>query len=233
MDQNLDKEQLKKQVELERMLNLAKGFRSRGDYGQAEELITKALQLAPNNLDVREFAADILFARGELEKAAEHYKELFTPEKPRPSAEEKYAKAIIEIAEGKRQRELLNKMLENPRQFRHGGMNPYVAAMISIAPGFGHIYAGLFKKGLSLFLGSVLCWTMVFLTMPPTDITRNAQQRAVGFALGLGNFPTVIFVLIALGIGVYSIIDAVSVLEKRKKKEMANKTISDGSGGSI
>jgi len=216
---DINKEELKKQMEFDRNMNLANGFRSKGDYKQAEEMLISALSLFPENMDAREFAADILMARGELEKAADHYKSLFTTENPRPSAEEKYARAIVQIAEAKRQRTLLDQMLENPAKFRNQTANPYLAALLSIAPGFGHIYAGKFKKGVTLFCVALFCWLMIYLLTPTVDQSLGLQTRASNFINGLFAFPTILFVLTAGVVGVYSIFDAAFTTDKERRKQ--------------
>jgi|GEM_PF-856855 len=216
---DIDKEQLKKQMEFDRNMSLANGFRSKGDYKQAEEMVISALSLFPENLNAREFAADILMARGELDKAAEHYKSLFTPEAPRPSAEEKYARAIVQIAEAKRQRTLLDQMLENPAKFRRQTANPYLAALLSIAPGFGHIYAGKFRKGVTLFCIALFCWLMIYLLTPTVDQSLYLQNRASNFITGLFAFPTILFVLTSGVVGVYSVFDAAFTTDKERRKQ--------------
>lgn len=216
----LNKEQLKKQMEFDRNMNLANGFRSKGDYSLAEEMVINALSLFPENLDAREFAADILMARGELDKAAEHYKSLFTVEDPRPSAEEKYAVAIVQIAEAKRQRSLLDQMLANPAKFRKQTANPYIAFVMSMAaPGFGQIYAGKLRKGITLFCVALFCWLVIYLLTPNIDQSLSIPARAYAFVNGLLAFPAFIFVAAAIGIGVYASIDAAFSTDKERRKQ--------------
>ena len=49
----------------------------------------------------------MLFANGKIEEAAREYKSIFTEDPTRVSAEEKFAKATLQIAEGVRQQNLL------------------------------------------------------------------------------------------------------------------------------
>lgn len=214
-----DKHILKQQVDFDRYMSLANGFRAKGDYRQAEEMLIQALSLFPDNLDAREFAADVLMARGEVEKAAEHYRSLFSEENPRASAEEKYARAVIEIAEAKRQRMLLDQMLEDPKKFRKQTANPYLAAALSIAPGFGHIYSGRLKKGVTLFCVALFCWIMMYILIPAPDLTAGIQVRATHFFNSLLSFPTFIFVAGSLGIGVYAIFDASFTVDRERRKQ--------------
>ena len=163
-DQNAD--DVRKQAEYERLMHLAHVNRMRGDYAQAAVQIKQALELRPDDLDAREFAADILFARGELEKAAEHYKAIHEADPSRASAEEKFAKATLQIAEGKRQKDLLRMMIEDPTAFRSQYQppprRPVVAAILSGIPGLGHVYCGQLVKGIVIFAGSALCWLLFF-----------------------------------------------------------------------
>lgn len=219
---DLDKEHLKKQMDFDRCMSLANGFRAKGDYKQAEQKVIEALALFPENLDAREFAADILFARGELEKAAEHYKNMFSPENPRPSAEEKYGKVVIQIAEAKRQRMLLEQMLENPAKFRKQTANPYLAAVLSLAPGFGHIYAGKLKKGMTLCCSAVFCWILTYLLAPPVDHNlEGIAAQTYAFVNSVLSSPAFIFIAASIGIGIYSVIDSAITVDKERSKQTA------------
>lgn len=219
---NFDREEAKKQMDFDRYMGLASGFRNKGNYEQAQSMVIEALALFPENLDAREFAADILFARGELEKAAEHYKSLFSEEHPRPSAEEKYGSVVIQIAEGKRQRMLLEQMLENPTQFRKQTANPYLAAVLGAAPGFGHIYAGKLKKGVALFCSAALCWILSYYLSPAIDKTLPIAARTYAFLNAMFSFPAFIFVAASAGIAIYSVIDAAVTVDKERTKQAEN-----------
>ncbi len=177
MDAHQDLNDLKKQVEFERLTTAAYVYRKRGDYESAAQAINQALQINPSDLEAQEFAADILLARGKLEEAASAYKSIFEADRSRASAEEKYAKAIVLIAEGRRQQELLKEMLENPAKFRKPARSPVVAALLSIAPGFGHIYCGQLYKGIALFLGVMLSWLLFYATRP---ICERLSSGAAG-----------------------------------------------------
>jgi tetratricopeptide (TPR) repeat protein len=210
-----------KKAEFDRALSAARVFRIQGDYSKAAEMVAKAISADPENPDAYEFAADILYAQGKLEKAAEYYKKLYSPENPRPSAEEKYAKIIVELAEGKRQQQLLKDMLENPSKYRQPSRNPLIAAVLSLAPGFGQIYNGQLKKGVWIFCASVICWILIYY-MQPNVANFPPEKRAAAFVTGLDPLAIAI---IAIGscISVYAVIDAaISAKNKTKSNELGS-----------
>jgi tetratricopeptide (TPR) repeat protein len=208
----LDPEAIRKQVEFDRLTTAANVYRVKGDYARAAEAIAGAIDLFPDNLDSREFAADILAATGEIEKAAEHYRSLYSKQYPRISAEEKYAKLIVQIAENKRQQQQLLDQLENPAKFRPLGQNPYIAAAISIAPGFGHIYGGQFKKGAALFIGAFTCWMLFYLLCP------KGPMKSADFFQNL-SIPAIVCALAAAFIQIYAFIDAAVSVDKLRRKQ--------------
>src|SRR5450759_4255915 len=105
-----DLDQAHKKAEFDRLMTAATVYRKRGDYAQATQAVKQALQILPDNIDAREFAADMINAHGDVQKASEHYKAILETEPGRASAEAKYAKAILELAEAERQRELVQYM---------------------------------------------------------------------------------------------------------------------------
>lgn len=217
--QNLD--ELKKKSEFDRLLTSARVYRMRGDYTQARHLIRQALDMYPADLDAREFAADLLYAAGKLEAAAEEYKSIFDEDNKRVLAEEKFAKATLQIAEGKRQQELLKQMADDPAAFRaqhtvpgYANKSTLMAIILSSAPGFGQIYCGKLVKGISIFIGCVLSWLLFLATRPNTtnaqDFLREISSTAV------------LSICIAIMLQVYALVDAVVLVEKNQKDSDTN-----------
>lgn len=201
--QNLD--QAGNKAEFDRLMTAATVYRRRGDYAQATQAVKQALHLSPDDVDAREFAADMIYAHGDVEKASEHYKAILEGEPGRASAEAKYAKAILEIAEAKRQRDLIQYMVENPGKSRVMHRSPAVAALLSIAPGFGHIYCGLYVTGMALFCGWVLAWLLFFGTLGESagvQITQKLTASSTAFAC------------IAASLHIYALISAAQQAEK-------------------
>ena len=214
---NQDIEDVRKQAEFERLFRAAHVSRTRGDYEQAHELIRRALEIRPSDSEAREFAADLLFARGELEKAAEEYKSIFEADPSRTSAEEKFAKATLQIAEGKRQKELLRLMVEDPEAFRSTyelpPRSPVLAALLSGIPGLGHIYCGQTVKGIVLFLITTLSWLLFFALRPNVG---GLGDPIVRFVHNLDAFA-VIFLCAAVFTHMYAFVDAAVTAERVSK----------------
>jgi len=205
--QNLD--EATKKVEFDRLMTAATVYRRRGDYAQATQAIRQALQLFPENLDAREFAADMIYAHGDVSKAAEHYKSLLEADPKRASVEAKYAKAVLEMAEGKRQQDLIKDMVENPNKYHaQGPRKPTIAAVLSIAPGFGHIYCGQYAVGMGIFGGWILAWLLFFATLNPS-VGVQVTQKLTG--------PAALFMCIAGGLHIYAVTGAASLAERLRK----------------
>lgn len=195
-----------KKAEFDRLMTAATVFRRRGDYGQATLTVKQALQICPEDLAAREFAADMIYAHGDLEKAAEHYKAILEIEPSRTSAEEKYAKAVLEMSEGQRQKELSKLMLENPTKFRPvQPKNPGLAVLLTIAPGLGHIYCGELARGLGIFgIWLVSCMLFMFTLDPGASSVQRVTTSSVVFAC------------IAGSIQIYALLSAAQAAEKTK-----------------
>jgi hypothetical protein len=182
-------------------------------------MIRQALELRPTDMGAREFAADMLFARGKLEQAAEEYKAILAQDNSRKSAEEQYARVILQISEGKRQKELLQDMLENPAKYRTPARSPLVAAILSAAPGFGQIYNGQFVKGAVFFTATMILWFFFFLLKPDLSIYRP-EDRMTAFMQNLSPMA-VIFALAAIFLHVYAFVDAPVFAGKQKENQDA------------
>jgi tetratricopeptide (TPR) repeat protein len=213
----MDPEDVRKQAEFERLLRTAHLNRTRGDYQEAERLIRLALEIRPADSEAREFAADLLYARGKVEEAAREYKSIFEADPSRTSAEEKFAKATVEIAEAKRQRDLLRLMVENPEAFRAASelppRSPFYAALLSGIPGLGHVYCGRVVRGVVFFLTVTLSW-FLFLTLR-TNVAGSADP-IVRFVQELDVWA-VLFLCLAVFAHMYAFVDAAVIAEKTSK----------------
>lgn len=202
--QNVD--EAKAKAEFDRLMTAATVFRRRGDYGQATQTIKQALQLFPEDIAAREFAADMIYAHGDVEKAAEHYKSILEAEPGRASAEEKYAKSILKLAEAERQKELLKLMVENPGKFHPiQPKNATIAVILSAAPGLGHIYCGQYAKGVGIFCGWMIA---VLLFLFSINATAGEAQRVTT--------SSVVFACVAASIHIYSLLNAAQTADKTR-----------------
>jgi|YNPNPStandDraft_1061719.scaffolds.fasta_scaffold00004_18 tetratricopeptide (TPR) repeat protein len=201
-----DLDAAREQAEFDKLLTAARVFRNRGDYAKAAELVTKMLEMRPHDLDAREFAADILFARGEWEKAAAAYKAIYSEDPSRTRAEEKYAKATIQFAEGTRQKELLKYVVDHPAEPKVLERNPLLALLVSLAPGFGQVYCGQFVKGIVLFAATMVFWLLFYVLSPDVSaIPRDV--RATYFVRNL-DVSAVVCAVSAVCVHLYALVDA-------------------------
>ncbi len=221
-----DANDLKNKMLFDRHITSARVFLKRGDMAKAGESVVQALELRPGDPDARELAADLVFAAGDLEKAAAHYKALFSPEKPRPSAEDKYARVVLRIAEEKYEREMLMQMVANPQKFSVGGRNPVLAAIASIGPGFGQIYLGDFRRGAILFGVTMLSWLLFYYSTPPVGGLVDVRDRLSLFFSQMSP-GAVVFACVAVFTHVYAFIDAVISSGKKPGPSMPEMTSSN------
>lgn len=205
--QNLD--EAKAKAEFDRLMTAATVFRRRGDYAQATQAIKQALHLFPDDIAAREFAADMIYAHGDIEKAAEHYKAILEAEPGRPSAEEKYAKAILELAEAERQKELIKLMVDNPGKFRPAQpKNAIIAVLLSAAPGLGHVYCGQYMKGIGIFCGWLVACLMFLFTL---DTTAGVAQRVTT--------TSAVFACLAASIQIYALLNSAQTADNTKSAQ--------------
>jgi tetratricopeptide (TPR) repeat protein len=183
----------------------------RGDLVEAEKALLKALSMRFDDIGARELAADILYDRGEFEKAAKHYKSLYTTQRPRPSAESGYARCVLKVAEIAQQREALLHPMDAPTALVPERRTPIVAAMLSSAPGLGQVYCGQFIKGVLLFTGWLFFLLLIYISQP-RNIGSLANARPVFSQAGIA------FICIAIFIHAYALVDAVMTAEKTVKR---------------
>lgn len=206
-----DLDQARKKAEFDRLMTAATVHRRRGDYAQATQSVKQALQLLPDDLDAREFAADMIHAHGDVQRASEYYKSILEADPGRVSAEQKFAKAVVELAEAERQRELIKLMVENPGKFRAiQPKSPNIAALLSIAPGFGHIYCGNYMMGMAIFGTWILACVLFLITLNPT--AHIAQRVTTASA---------VFACIAGAVHIYALLTAPQQAEKLKSGKTA------------
>ncbi len=198
-----------KKAEFDRLMTAATVFRRRGDYGQATISIKKALDLFPEDIAAREFAADMIYAHGDVKTAAEHYKSILEAEPGRASVEEKYGKAILEISEADRQKELMRLMVENPGQFRPvQPKSAALAVLLTIAPGLGHLYCGEYVRGIGIFISWMLsCVLFLFTLDPGASSLQRVTTASVAFACLAGT------------IHIYALLGAAQAAEKTRGKD--------------
>ena len=119
---------------------------SKEDYTGASAEVKAALEIVPDDPDARELGADILAALGKKEAAAAEYKALFTEDKTRESAEEKYALIVLGQydTEQKLREELEHKNDKKP--------SAWTLVLTAIVPGVGALLKEKYAKGIIIFV---------------------------------------------------------------------------------
>lgn len=208
---------VRKRAEFDRLMNLARLNRMRGEYKQAHEQLSQAFELFPEDLDAREFAADLLYAHGKWPESAQAYKEILEDDNTRAAVEEKYAKVLLQIAEGLRQQDMIKDMLEHPQAYSLPDRSPGIAALLAGIPGLGHVYCGEAIKGGVILAITSISWLLFLLLRPEVGfyppeqrISRFAQEMSAG---------AVIFLLLAITVHAYAIVNAAVTADRINSKK--------------
>jgi hypothetical protein len=142
----------------EQLLRDAYLLRMRQQWGAAEELCRKALELAPDDLQGLELLGDLLTEKGSDDEALAVYRRAFELHPEKASLEEKIAKAVLRKAEEERQRveaQLLLNSRTNPKRRKR---NQTVAVLLSVVcPGGGQFFNGQYVKGGAFLVLCLLC----------------------------------------------------------------------------
>lgn len=219
-----DSEDIKRKAEIDRLLSRANVHRMRGEYIEAEDVLKEVLSLDESRVDVHEMMADMLYGRGQLESAAEEYKNIMEANPGCASAETKYAKVMLEKGENEYEKKLARDMIENPGKYSNPPQHPLAAFLLSaVVPGLGQLYNGERIKGL-IILGVFLFSVLILSVSPDTgNLLRNVGVwlNPSGSAVKpppLGSL-VIIFTGIMVFLYIYSVIDAVITSAKLSDSE--------------
>lgn len=205
-------EEIKRAAEVDRLISRANVHRMRAEYIEAEDVCREALALDETRADVREFLADMLYARGQLDAAVEEYKRAIELDAGRVSAETKYAKVVIEIGEREHDKQIAQEMIENPEKFKTREKHPLWALVLSVlVPGAGQAYNGEVAKG-GIILG-VFVLLLTAIAMSHTEV-KNLFDNFKAMLVPTENLPPPVGIFAALIVGllvclyIYAVIDA-------------------------
>ena len=211
--------------ERDRLLTFANVQRMRGQTGDALLTLEDALLMVEGRAaaSIYELMGDLLAGDGKLPEAQDAYNKAHHADKNRASAERKYAKIALQIADSKAERSLADAMirgdsisdlmaagaLESDRGRRNAGMAMFLSI---ITPGFGQFYNGEVVKGIIL-VGIFLADLLLLALLPDKNIFT--RKIAAIFALSSGKYANqpvsnlAIFAGIVLAaVWLYAIVDA-------------------------
>lgn len=163
--------------------------RMRGEWGAAETLCRKALELSPDDVMGIEMLGDILHEKGCTQEALDLYRKAFATQPEKVCLEDKIARLVLEVAEEQRQRDAAHLLLSAPIDKEARKRNATLVVLLSLCcPGLGQIFAGDNLKGgillvtglTALFIGGgdLFAFMMRFLMDHRAEI--NDLRAAVG-----------------------------------------------------
>ena len=229
-----DPEELKRKDKVDQLLSRANYHRIRQEFDQMDQICRQILELDPDNALAMEWVTDAIYERGDLQTAAAEYKKLVEAGISKDSAETKYAKIMLELAEQERQKALVQEMLDNPAKFARPERSPLIALLLSlVAPGFGHLYLGELIKG-GIILGVTFISYIALALSPGTGelLRQFLMLLSLGYGSDIGSpkqpidFFSILFSGILLFTYIYAVIDAPLIATKTvlaKQKEKAEK----------
>lgn len=198
-----EKPTYEREREAERLLAAANLHRMRGQFAEAEEKCKQALSIMPNDPVIHEMLGDLLHESGKLDAALAEYRAALDLAPGKPSAETKFAKVTLEIAEREREKALAKDMLENPHKYTSRQKNPGRALLFALIPGLGQFYNGDMVKALIIwgaFLLFFISWAI------PHQYPRGI--RTVGEFIYHTHPVVLLFGIIAFMAYIYGIVDA-------------------------
>ena len=221
--------------ERDRLLTFANVQRMRGQTEGALQTLQDALALVEGQAasPIYELMGDLLVSDKKLPEAQEAYNKAHEADKARASAERKYAKIALQVADAKAERSLADAMvrgesisdlmaegaLESDRGRRNAGMAMFLSIIV---PGFGQFYNGEVVKGLVLV--GIFLADLLLLALTP-DKNVFTQKIAAIFALSSGKYANqsvsgiAIFAgIVLVAVWLYSIVDAPFTASKTTSK---------------
>ncbi len=176
-------------------MNKAKILLAKEDCVAASREAAAALEVFPEDPDARELTADILAALGKKDAAAAEYKKLFSEDKTRESAEEKYALLVLN------QFTTEQKAKEEEEQKTEKKASPWTVILTAIVPGVGALLKEKYLKG-----GIILALWLVFFCL--------AARSSIGSKNPAESFTSLPSIL-AFAVWLYSFIDTVMNFNKK------------------
>jgi len=210
-------------AERDRLLSDANVARLRGDFVAMEKAYRDVIALIGEDGEIVELLGDALNGRGKGAEARDCYQKAGELQPGRASAEIKYARLVLELAEAERVIQANLMELENPSAHVRAKRHVAGSSILSILfPGLGQLVNGEYIKG-GIVLGVfVLSLTIIALqTDQLARLFRTVLGRAApaeGAGQGIAWVP-LLFGIIAVFCYVYSIIDAITEATKSSASE--------------
>ena len=223
---------LARSMDTEQLLTRANVDRARGNYERALEQLREALNLDPENAQVRELMGDVLRARGEPAEAFECYRGALEFATDRRSVEEKLAVVSLDLSEIQQRAAQRAAFIENPElRPKLKSVGRPVAASI-ILPGLGQIYQGEWGLGVGLLLSWCLAvymgiirsvWAVLEFLKAYQVVNGSFSGAPVMEHLNSWGLTHIVFLLVLIAVALlihsYAILNA-GMTANRLNKEM-------------
>lgn len=206
---NLSYEQ---EQEIDKLLISANLHRMRGQLTDAEQDCRKAISISPKDAVIREMLGDILYEAGKLDAAQSEYRTAMEMAPRRASAETKYAKVTLEIAEREREKAIAREIIENPHKYLGHKRRPAFAILSAVIPGLGQFYNGDLTKALVI-------WGVMILFFLSWALPHHYPKgvRTVQEFIYYTNPAVLVLGILFIMVYFYGLIDAAVTADKRWK----------------
>ena len=224
-------------AERDRLLSDANVARLRRDFAAMEKACRDVIALTGEDGEIVELLGDALYGQGKGAEARDCYQKSAELASGRASAEVKYARLVLELAEAEREIQANLTELEHPGAHTRPSHHAAGSSILSILfPGLGQLVNGEYIKGGILLGVFVLCLTLIAVLPDSRQLARQLSGSSSGAGQGIPWTP-LLFATIAIFCYVYSIIDAVTEAAKSsasgsqaKSGSGAGKAGSEGKG---
>lgn len=221
---SINPEDIKRKIEIDRLLSKANIHRMRSEYVEFEGTIREAISLDETRVDLQEYLGDALQARGQLNAAKAQFKKVLEMDPTRTSVETKYARAVLEMGEIEYSKRLTQEMFDNPRKYQaQHAKHPLKSFLLALlVPGLGQIVNLELVKG-AIVMGSYF-FSILMLALMPAD-TKNLLRSLfmVMYPGSMDGQPPPVsglaafFASVAVGIYIYGVVDAFIIASKDSK----------------
>ena len=204
----------------DRLLSDANVARLRGDFAAMENACREVIALVGEQAEYLELLGDALHGQWKTAEARDCYKSAAELQPGRESAETKYARTVLEVAEDKRQRQALLGELQKPEDRETRRRRATGSTLLAIVlPGLSQLVNGQHVKA-GILLGAFLLSLIIIAVLPDSRVFARQMVGYLGGPVALGGIGRGIGWLFPLVAGVavfcyvYSLMDALTEATK-------------------
>ena len=211
---DLDAQSNPEKARIEQYLRDAHIMRMREQWGGAETLVRKALEVDPEEPMALEMLGDLLTGKGDLPGALERYRAALALQPTKVALEDQIARVVLQQGEEERERLAAQFLLDSPLKASEAKRNATMATVLSLfCPGLGQLF--VYRQWVK---GGILAVTgLVSLSFGMTELMKLFVAMA-GSRDARPNDLLAVLGLLGILVWIYSLLDAAGGGTKKKKR---------------